>query len=573
MSATMQALVEAALADEHELEDAYRQLDAAIDAAPHDPALRRLRAQLHEATWRRTDQVADLRVLCELEPADRDAALALCRLEHRWAWQLATPPAEDDEDEPEADEAVVQALEQAAGARLLALAEAQRGDADWTAQLLAAWTDLPLATNVTVRLRLALQARVAHPHHAGLLREAAHAWVDLATTVPTAEPPPDKPPMGVCVSPQGDFTDALAAEHALAAIAAAPPDAGLAEAQAMLEQNLCRFDAAAAAWERHAALLRAAADAGDEEAAEAAEAATAQAARCRGGRAALAAGLMEGVDSALEALGAAPDDPPDLPEAARELMAQLRAGREERLASLREQAEAMQTAMTAGAAPPDFAALDEQADGIAGQILGAVPLQPMAWVPHDGRGLDPRLQAGAERWRALGLALVGWAEVPAYSRQFGAPTVAGLWSTPEGDALVVHIAVRHLENVDIETELADGRQLLTTLGRGRNFLGGGPWVDTLHLDHDADLAEVLALHRARVALAAGGTALRPVRSVADAEAMQERQRQAKWAWRKSEGLGLFEALGVPVEPAEHFAPRLVAAVRRRAAALEPFSPA
>lgn len=569
MSATMQALVEAALADEHDLEDAYRQLDAAVDAAPRDPALRRLRARLHEATWRRTDQVADLRVLCELVPDDRDAALELCRLEHRWSWQLATPPAENEDDEPEADEAEVQAIEQAAGARLLALAEAQRGDADWIARLLADWNDLPLATNVTARLRMALQACVAHPGHAGLQREQARAWLDLANTVPTAEQPPDKPPMGVAVGPQGELTDALAAERALAAIAAAPPDAALAEAQASLEQALCRFDAAALAWDRAAALWRARADAGDEDAAASAEAAAAEAERCRGGRPALVAGLMDTLNAAMAQLSEPMSPRTDLPDAARELLAQMDAGREERVASLRAETDGLQSAMAATTAPPDFAALDQQADGIAGQILGAVPLQPMTWVVHDGRGLDPRLQAGAERWRALGLQLVGWAEVPAYTRQFGAPTVAGLWSTPDGDALVVHIAVRHLENVDFETELADGRQLLTTLGRGRNFLGGGPRVDTLHLDHDADLAEVLALHRARVALAAGGTGLRPVRSVADAEAMQERQRQAKWAWRKTEGLSVFEALGVPVDAAEHFAPRLVAAVRRRAAAISP----
>ena len=79
---------------------------------------------------------------------------------------------------------------------------------------------------------------------------------------------------------------------------------------------------------------------------------------------------------------------------------------------------------------------------------------------------------------------------------------------------------------------------------------------------------MLALHRARVALvlAAGGT-LRPVRSVADFEGLQERQRAAKAAYRLAQGLGDFEALGVPVDPLEHFAPRLQAAVRRHLAAV------
>ena len=91
----------------------------------------------------------------------------------------------------------------------------------------------------------------------------------------------------------------------------------------------------------------------------------------------------------------------------RELLAQMDAGREERVTSLRAETDELQSAMAATTAPPDFAALDQQADVIAGQILGAVPLQPMAWVVHDGRGLDARLEAGAERWRALGLDIDG----------------------------------------------------------------------------------------------------------------------------------------------------------------------
>lgn len=577
MTEALHALVVAALAGEHEPDEALAALGAAIDAAPGDVTLRRLRLRLHEATWDRVAQVADLRAIVDLDPADRDAALELARLEHRWAHRLV-----DDDEDVEADEAdeddagpsaadlAAEALRDAAAARTVALAEAQLADADWTARLLDGWSDLPVAANVTARLRLALEARARHPQHLGLQRQEALAWADLATTVPTAEPPPGKPPMGVAVGAHGDYQDALATERALAALAPLPPEPALLEWQARLQLGLCRFDAAAAAYEAAAAAWRAS---GDDAAADAAAEADAQAARCRGGRAGLLDGMVGSFGAALEQMeqnAAARPERPDLPEEARAMLAQLKADSEARVAGLRAQMEEMKSALEPGTAAPDFAALDQQAEALAGHVLGAVALQPVPWVVHDGLALDPRLTGAVARWQAIGLVQVGWAEAPHYTRQFGAPTVAGVWTTPEGDALLVHVAVKHLESIDIETEFADGLQVVTSLGRGRNFMGGGPRIDTLHLDHDVDAAEMLALHRARVALvrAAGGT-LRPVRTVADFEGLQERQREAKTAYRLAEGLGDYEALGVPVDPLEHFAPRFQAAVRRRLATIRP----
>lgn len=580
MSEALQSLVEAVLAGEQEPGEALAALDAAVAAAPRDAALRRLRMRVHEATWDRAAQAADLRAIVEIDPTDRDAALELVCLEHRWAYRLVDDDDADDEDgdesddegddesdpEPSAADLAAEALSQAAAARTVALAEAHLGDADWTERLLGAWGELPVATNVTLRLRLALQARVRHPQHRGLQRQEALAWADLATTVPTAEPPPGQPPMGVAVGAHGDYQDALATERALAALAALPPEPALLDWQARLQLGLCRFEAAAAAYEAAAAAWRASGDEGADAAAEADE----QAARCRGGRAGLLEGMVGSFGSVLEHMernAAARPERPDLPEETRAVLAQMKADSEARVAGLRAQLAEMQSALEPSTAAPDFAALDQQADALAGHVVGSVVLQPVAWVSHPGTGLDARLTGAVARWQALGLVPVGWAESPHYTRQFGAPTVAGIWSTPEGDALLVHIAVKQLETIDVETEFADGLQVVTSLGRGRNFMGGGPRIDTLHLDHDVDPAEMLALHRARVALvqAAGGT-LRAVRTVADFEGLQERQRQAKTAYRLAEGLGEYEALGVPVEPLEHFWPRLQAAVRRRMAA-------
>jgi hypothetical protein len=586
MSETLRALVAAVLAGEQEPDEALAALDAAVDAAPRDVALRHLRVRLHEATWDRVAQTADLRAIVELDPADRDAALELARLEYRWAHRLVDDDEADDEEpvgdgdgededvdededdpEPSAADLAASALREGAAARTLALAEAQLGDADWTERLLDGWSDLPVATNVTLRLRLALQARARHPLHLGLRRQEALAWADLATTVPTAEPPPGQPPMGVAVGAHGDYQDALATERALAALAALPPEPVLLEWQARLQLGLCRFDAAAAGYEAAAAAWRASGDEGADAAAEADE----QAARCRGGRAGLLDGMVGSFGAVLQQMeqnAAARPERPDLPEDARTMLAQLKADSEARVAGLRAHVAEMKSALEPGTAAPDFAALDQQAEALAGQVLGAVEVQQVPWVLHDGKDLDPRLSGAVPRWQATGLVQVGWAEAPHYTQQMGAPAVAGVWATPESDALLVHMAVKHLESIEIETEFADGLQIVTTLFRGRIFMGGGPRIDTLHLDHDVDTAEMLAVHRARVALvmAAGGT-LRPVRTVADFEGLQERQRKAKTAYRLAEGLGEYEALGVPVEPLEHFWPRMQAAVRRRLAGL------
>lgn len=572
MTDPLSALVDAALADEHDLDDALDQLDAAVLARPLDPSLRRLRLRLNDAAGYRAAQVEDYRALCGIDPTDRDAALTLCRMEYRWAWLLAAPENDHDSDhdhdseevDDEAAARAVQAVEDAAGQRLLALTQEHLADADWMANLLCAWPELPLAANIVARLRLTLQARASQPQHPGLRHAEALAWLDFARSEPTIESTPDQPPMGMTIGPHGELTDALAAERALAAMDAAPPSATLAEMRAELEQSLCRFATAAAAWDAAAALWRDASNAATDEsdaAPDRAAEAERRASLCRAGRAALVASSVDELDDLMSALEV-PATGVDLPEGAQALLTQLQSQRRERMAGLRSEIESLRPALTATAAEPDGAELEAKALAIAAQILGAVPTQRMEWVPHDGTALDPRLLAAQARWRALGLLFLGWTEVPLYSMLLGAPTVGGLWTTADHGTVLLHIATLHLETVDLETELDDGRQFLTSLGRGQNFMSSGPRVDTLHLDRDADMAEVLALHSARVALAAGGVAMRPVRSIPDLEAMLERQRLAKLAWRRETGLSEFEALGVPVEPSEQFAPRLTSAVRK-----------
>ena len=118
----------------------------------------------------------------------------------------------------------------------------------------------------------------------------------------------------------------------------------------------------------------------------------------------------------------------------------------------------------------------------------------------------------------------------------------------------------------IDVQFSDGTQLVTTAGRGKTFMAGGPRIDTLHAEGTAPRAELLALHRARVALHLAehpGLQLRPLRSVSEFPGVQDRQRQAKADFRLEHGLGRFEALGVSTDRTELFGPLLRAAALRQ----------
>jgi len=494
-------------------------------------------------SWRdQAQRLADLALVCLHDPADREAALALATGQCRFTRLLL--------DDEEGDDAAAVA---AAVERLRALATAQIGDAAFLARLLESW-DEHVYSHPWPRVAAALSALAAYPQDRALQRALIRGWVAASAAPPGFELPDDRTPVGFAESVQGGRTDALAAQHALreidCALARDGDDADLRLERARLLSDLNLFAAAADDFDRAAALLSTPSliqAGGPERARDAAD----EARRHREGRASLSAALAGALGNAMAQLA----DPNEGLQASFSDLDRLLRGQPD----LPDE-EAMQ----------ELAAL---ARTIATQVATPSMFEPAPWremgADEVAQGLDPRQHAADAAWQAHGLRPVCWAEHAAYSRRFGAQAVCGVWLHDSGDTVALHSTAGAVEAVDLETEFADGTQLVTTLGRGRNFLGGGPAIDTLHVDAVLPRAHLLALHRARVAhrLAKGSALVRPQRRFADFVAAQERQRMAKLDYRRRVGLDDFEACGIPAPFPEHFVPRVQEAVRAAMAAL------
>lgn len=580
--------VEQALNDELDFDTVWAELSAAVDEQPADPEPLRLRLQLAEAAGLREQRLADLQRLSALLPGDRALRRELAFVQHRLALWLGVEPEDDDEpaDDKTAPPATTVALQQQALAWCDELAAAHVADAEFMLDLLG-HEDSPLRQAPWLRLRWLLQAVACSPDHAGLARLQALAWADLAGWLP-ADWSDDQPlPMGFVVDAFGSMHEARMLERGLLALAplieAAPQDTELREARAALWAACGRFaDAAldhtalAEIWSDRAAC---ATDDDERDACQArADEARTQAGQCAAGRAAVVQASLQGIDQALgrwEQLDTAADDErPNLPEDLRDALAEHRAEADQRREGLRAQFEQqLRPAVEAAGAGPDaetLAAMEAQAVDVAARLGGLLAFDPVQVIELSSETLeaplDPWLLATGETMQAAGWRWLGWCENPAWRPVFGRQVVTGLWVDAEATSLAAASSTGTLRVVDLESEFASGAQLVTTSTRGKSNFGGGPLVDQLALDANTPLALMLTLHQARVAevlASRPGESARRFDSVAAFAAMQERQRQAKQAFRLAEGLGEFEALGVPTDHPDQFAPLLRRAAREQ----------
>ncbi len=592
--------------EDTDLEPLWLELGSAINARPGDADLRRLRIRMAEAIRDHRTRHADLLALRSLDPADRQAWLDLALLQHRWAFLLVDDDDSDDDEvgeaeaeaddadcthiqvsvraaQPEADEP--QAGLEAEALRWIAeLLATHQPDAAFCTEVFACWSDANIYAP-WLRLRLALQAAATHPHDPALQRVLAEAWDDLANQAPESYNPEGPPPMGFLFDVGGTLWDPFLIDRALQGyaqlLASAPGDTDLLRRRARLAEAMCDFPAAANDFAAAGQALEdaAAGIADPDEQAQAlsdAQDLRARAALCRGGRAALQQDAAAAIDQAMERLRT------PLPhgagsEAAQAFLAEWDDGRDERLESLSTDLSALRELQSTVLSTPDaeqLAQMEALARKLAGNVVGSVQLVPMQIEPIAADAFEGDWVAALETFRGamatIGWQDLGWAEWPGFRAMLGHQAVSSLWCDPASGTLALGFAARGTVLVDLETELADGRLLVTSLSRGRNFLTGGPRVDTLFIEPTLSYQEACALHVARVAWtlaqAQGGSACRPA-SVPDIAAVQESARQAKTHFRLAEGLTLPEALGVPHDFPELFAPMLQAATREALAPL------
>lgn len=540
MTTDLTPLVEAALVGRHDFDDVWRRLGRAIAEAPQSRTLRRQRMLLAQAVDMRNEHLADLRVLVQLDPRDRKAALELALRE--FAWAPAEPPG---------------GVHSQRLVQLLSLLHRLDDKASRLAWALEIW-DATRVWEPWTRLLITLHGCACHPADGALRRHLALSWAMLMQQPPTVELPEGALPFGFALDATGNLCDALIGGRALGALRSAieqwSDDAELMYSRALVQQGLSRFvDAeadfatAARAWDRRAdrtdlppgeaALARSSADH-----------AFALAQRASGGRDTLARPWLP--DS-----GGGPHTPGTLfsMPTLTGMPAPKWKGPERRATPRGEGSEQIES---------------RQAERVQQTLVQLVPslappLLPWREAAAVPAGILPWLPA-AELVQAAGLLPLAWVEHPSLHDGQGGLAPCRVWRSRDGALTLLAAAVGEAAGIELCTEFNDGQQLLTTNARGRTCLGGGDGVDTLHVDSTLHLELLLALHRARVALRRAlqpEVGVRPVQTLADFIATQQRQQAAVMAYRLACGMDEFEALAVPSDRPEVFAPMLQAAAR------------
>ncbi len=621
------AAVETVLENEDDCEAVWDQLGSAIAAWPASADLRRLRIRLSEATYDRVTRIVDLTALRELDPQDRDAILELAVLQHRWAYRLVDEDDSDDSDDDDddddddgeddevehddgddadddedddaddgmeidinvrfpqaggADSAQAQLERQAIG-WLTDLVNAQRGDADFCVKVFARWSEQNIYAP-WLRLRFALELSAAHPQDARLERVLADAWADLSNQAPAGFEDGQAPPVGFLVDVFGALWDPFMIERALesyeALLERAPADPELLGSCARLRQAMFAFPDAAKDYDAAADATALAAEAvqdADERETMLAEAfeLRGMARQCRGGRKALVGGGFDAIEQAMAQFSAPMTPRPDASETAKAWLQDWEQSSKKRMEDLAAEFGTLRAQQDDDATGPDeeqLAELESAALRIAVNVAGtllAEPLEMRAIEPGAFEGdWAAQLQAFGSPMQELGWSFFGWAEWPQFRSMLGHQAVSGIWQDPATGTVALVTPVKGTMLVDIDSELEDGRQLVSSLTRGRNFLSGGPQVETLLLEPGLTLKEACEIHMGRLAqVVSRSPAARPLKpaTLKDILAMQERARQAKFDFRASQGLTHVEALALPNDYPEVFVPMLQEAVRRQIA--------
>lgn len=554
MDQDLSAVVEATLAGKHDFEKAWQRLGLAIDAAPGDPAPRRLRFRLAQAADLRTEQLVDLRALCRLEPLERDWAIHLALRLFAWPkGEVAGTERTTPHRAAKASSRLVQfrALFKSLGKKSAHLARA-----------LELWDSL-MIWEPWSRLQIALHAATLYPTETAFIRHLALSWAELVQHPPEVDTDDGQLPLGFAIDATGSLYDALVAGRALSALQSALSlsvgDAELLYARALVDQGLSRFAdaesgfaAAGRAWDRRAD------EAGLSEfevvqAKALADQAFARAQRCTGGRDSLSRPWMPVAGGSV----LNPDtlfSMATLPGIER---APMQTDRRRPPTPAEDQERALQSKLA------------ERAVDAVQQLGWMLDPEPEQWeelaeAPRDALPPEwPLLTTAMER---AAVAPLCWAQNAAL-KDPGLPERAArcrIWCDKDGVAAVTAVAFGQVMGIEVETEFAGGHHLLTTNARGHTCLSGGPLVDTLHVDAGLPPESLHALHQARVALTLAldpGLTCVPVRAFADYTAARARRHHAEATHRRACGLDEYECLAVPADWPELFAPLLQKAAR------------
>lgn len=578
-----------ALNDDGDVDQLIADLDAQIELHPDVAALYRMRAELHSYTCFQYYAWRDWLRVVELDPTDRAARLELAKLQHRRADRLAEAHVSrmdggaaaegeggeeeerDDEEDCDDEEEDGDEEDDVEDERIAPLAEALEKEAVGMLRTLGAAhaADLPFLLSMLElidehlfmgnwdKYALILDAQVAHPDSLALRKVEARFLVaqasDLGFDVEQA-------PSGYFEDINGGFLHALTVDKAMAAIdaiLAIEPDAGLMFNQGDFLAALDRFPEAAAAFMRAAVTLAAMHDKASEDEREtlsySRDEALEKAALCARGR----AGFIEEQFAAMKA--------------GIDQLAQLRGSTDisqmDELATLAEQSNAELAALEAGPDPSMRTMLAGAAKKLATSMETLVVLEPIKFelLTREGLGeawsswfdeLDPEL-------RAAGMTCVALFHNPANSARMG-QTQGQLWIDEGGATALTAEAAGTMRFLRTVTEFSDGTMIMTANVRGLSFWENAESIDSTLLERDAAVGTIIMIHQKLVARRLAqqpGMAIVPVRSLAELEALEERVRVQKNAFRLAHEITDVEIQGLNVQFRDVFAQMLRAELK------------
>lgn len=598
----LRALVDKVFEDEADYDEVFALLGERIAVEPASVPLLELRLRLLEAAYDQAGAWADMRRLAELKPEDLDLHLGTLRMQARWSGLIAESQhaeqfsaagadrlEEADEEESEAiqsspeflavQERVEQrdaALKAQAVAQYLDLMRERGQELPDARKIVQSWDEAMLWATWPAYV-MAQEALRGHPREFEFLKREALCLAGLADQV---DGDGTKVAIGYFVDPIHGQIHARTAYDALEAIekiSGMEADRELQEARARLQEILGNYAAAAQSHRLLARACEAALAGADEDESESLrmqmEGALKSAGNCDLGREAVHASYFASMDDALETAEA------NMLEMNRKLEERL--GRAQTVpvqlddtrAALRDWRQNSATAKP-GPTEEEQANLRTKAAQTAASIAGLVRFTPAVLSPMTREDFKTELSPWFDEiepvLRGNGLQLLGWFQNLQNVEALKTEAPGQLWISPERDFILTAEATPRIRLKRCMSELSDGSLLLTTDARGSGMFSSGPRVDAFGVFKSSSLADMLAVHRARLGAKLArnpGLSAVPIDTLARAEAVESRLKKLASEFRMAEGITEPEIRGMNVQHHDFFAAELKRAVAERLAAL------
>ncbi len=527
--------VEKVFNDEADYDEVLAELNQQIAAHPDSIELLKLRLSLHEAAYDRAAMWQDRKLLLALQPDDLELALTIAYSQYFWAQMFA--------------EQHCSAQLEAAGAYRLDEVDEAEAEAITSSPAFAAAQEA-----VTLRAD-AIRAETVANYHA-LMRQHAHnpdaaqkifefwdktvlwsPWQSYLLLAAALQAQPGAKPYrkrealylaflakqeedGLTKVPTGYFVDhvlghihartAYDALDAIHAIDGHEEDRELLAARAELQQALGDYTAAAASYRQLAAICQTELDhATEPEAREALQAqideARQAATNCEGGSKALQENRIATMEAAISSVQSKMSE--------REEKMRARFGADYPQSARPDFKEAMDSLnnwhnridhLVAAPTEEEKATLREKAASVAARTVGLVRFTPVVLSPmtrHDFTSELPVWFNEVEATlRAEKLEFAGWYQNLQNVEILKKEAPGQLWLSSGKDFLVSAEATDKVRLKRCMSELSDGTVMITADARGSGFYSSGPKVDSFNVFKSTPIAEMVAVHRARLAV-------------------------------------------------------------------------